>query len=71
MLTTDARGVFVIAPTPFADDGTIDERSIDSMVDAFAAAGATGITVLGMMGEAPKLDAAEALAVAGRVVRRA
>ena len=66
-----ARGVYVIAPTPFHDDGRIDEPSIDRMTDFFRAAGATGITVLGQMGEAPKLDAAEALAVAQRVIRRA
>ena len=41
------------------------------MTDFFLAAGVTGITVLGQMGEAPKLDQAEALDVAGRVIRRA
>ncbi len=71
MSLATARGVYVIAPTPFFDDGRIDEVSIDRMTDFFVAAGATGITVLGQMGEAPKLDAAEALAVATRVIRRA
>jgi 4-hydroxy-tetrahydrodipicolinate synthase len=66
-----ARGVYVIAPTPFEDDGRVDDASIDRMTDFFRAAGATGITVLGQMGEAPKLDAAEALAIAARVIRRA
>jgi 4-hydroxy-tetrahydrodipicolinate synthase len=40
------------------------------MTDFFGAAGCTGITVLGQLGEAPKLDAGEALAVASRVLRR-
>jgi 4-hydroxy-tetrahydrodipicolinate synthase len=71
MLDTTARGVYVIAPTPFHPDGRVDEASIDSMVDAYAAAGADGITVLGIMGEAPKLEAKEALDVAKRVIRRA
>ncbi len=71
MLDSTARGVYVIAPTPFSPDGRVDEASIDRMVDAFGEAGASGIMVLGMMGEAPKLDAAEAVAVAARVVRRA
>ncbi|MDB5592125.1 dihydrodipicolinate synthase family protein [Enterovirga sp.] len=71
MLDHTATGVFVIAPTPFHEDGRIDQGSIDRMVDAFAAAGVAGVTVLGMMGEAPKLDAEEALAVARQVVRRA
>jgi 4-hydroxy-tetrahydrodipicolinate synthase len=71
MNLAQARGVYVIAPTPFHDDGRVDDASIDRMTDFFRAAGATGITVLGQMGEAPKLDAAEALAVAARVIRRA
>jgi 4-hydroxy-tetrahydrodipicolinate synthase len=70
-LDASASGVFVIAPTPFHDDGRIDDASTDRMVDFFAEAGCTGITVLGQMGEAPKLDHEEALAVAARVVRRA
>ena len=71
MLDSSAAGVFVIAPTPFHDDGRIDDRSIDRMVDFFLEAGVTGITVLGQMGEAPKLDAGEAVDVAARVIRRA
>jgi 4-hydroxy-tetrahydrodipicolinate synthase len=66
-----AAGVYVIAPTPFFDDGRVDDASVDRMTEFFVGAGATGITVLGQMGEAPKLDAAEALAIAGRVIRRA
>lgn len=33
-------------------------------------AGATGVTVLGQLGEAPKLDAAESIAVAARFIQR-
>ena len=71
MLDHTASGVYVIAPTPFAEDGRVDERSTDRMVEFYRGAGATGITVLGIMGEAPKLDAGEALDVATRVIRRA
>ena len=71
MSLSNARGVYVIAPTPFLDDGRVDTASIDRMTDFFLAAGVTGITVLGQMGEAPKLDQAEALDVAERVIRRA
>jgi 4-hydroxy-tetrahydrodipicolinate synthase len=71
MLDSAAQGVFVIAPTPFHPDGRIDDASTDRMTDFFRETGATGITVLGIMGEAPKLDAPEALAVASRVIRRA
>lgn len=70
MLDTSAQGVFAIAPTPFHDDGRIDERSTDRMVDFYREVGCTGITVLGIMGEAPKLEPQEALDVASRVIRR-
>jgi 4-hydroxy-tetrahydrodipicolinate synthase len=63
-------GVCVIAPTPFHPDGRIDTDSIDRMTDFYGAAGCSGITVLGQLGEAPKLDADEALAVATQVIRR-
>ncbi len=69
-LTNQAHGVFAIAPTPFHEDGRIDEASIDRMADFYQAAGCTGITVLGIMGEAPKLDQQEAIQVAARVIRR-
>ena len=70
-LDSTARGVFPIAPTPFQADGSIDFASVDRMTDFYRGCGATGLTVLGVMGEAPKLDGAEALAVAVRFIRRA
>jgi len=70
-LTAQAAGTFAIAPTPFHDDGRIDERSIDRLADFYAEVGCEGVTVLGIMGEAPKLDAAEAAQVAIRFVKRA
>lgn len=63
-------GVFAIAPTPFGPDGAVDAASIDRLVDFYAEAGCSGITALGILGEAPKLDAAEAADVAARFVRR-
>src|ERR1700710_2592603 len=70
-LTAQAAGTFAIAPTPFHDDGRIDEKSIDGLTDFYAEVGCDGVTVLGILGEAPKLDAAEAEAVAIRFVKRA
>jgi len=67
---TQARGVFPIAPTPFTDDGAIDFASIDRLCNFYLKAGATGVTVLGQLGEAPKLDAAESIAVAARFIQR-
>ena len=71
MLDESAKGVFTIAVTPFLPDGAVDFDSIDRMVDAYTARGATGLTILGMMGEAGKLSAEESVAVVKRVIARA
>jgi 4-hydroxy-tetrahydrodipicolinate synthase len=71
MSPNPVKGVYVIAPTPFHEDGRVDEPSADRMTDFFVECGVTGITVLGQMGEAPKLEQQEALAVASRVIHRA
>jgi len=63
-------GVYTIAPTPFQADGRLDWTSVDSMVDFYETCGIDGMTILGIMGEAPKLDAAEALDFVKRVVGR-
>jgi 4-hydroxy-tetrahydrodipicolinate synthase len=70
-LTHKAAGTFAIAPTPFHDDGRIDDKSIDRLTDFYAEVGCDGVTVLGILGEAPKLDATEAEQVAIRFVKRA
>jgi 4-hydroxy-tetrahydrodipicolinate synthase len=71
MLTVDAKGVFPIAPTPFLAGGAIDMSSVDRMIDHYVAAGADGCTILGIMGEAPKLDYDEAIGFVARCVARA
>jgi 4-hydroxy-tetrahydrodipicolinate synthase len=70
-LDTSASGVYSIAPTPFNQDGSIDWNSVDRMTDFYFEAGCNGFTILGVLGEAPKLDAEEALALASRVIKRA
>src|SRR5256884_6041253 len=70
-LTAKAAGTFAIAPTPFHDDGRIDEKSIDRLTDFYAEVGCDGVTVLGILREAPTLDAGEAEQVAVRFVKRA
>ena len=70
MLDRSAKGVFVIAPTPFLPDGSLDLESADRMTDAFLAAGASGMTLLGVMGEAPKLTQEESVAFVDRVLKR-
>lgn len=66
-----AAGVYVIAATPFHPDGRIDTSSIDRLTDFYIASGASGITALGVMGEAPKLDADESLSLVRQMVKRA
>ena len=70
-LDNKADGVYAIAPTPFHDNGAIDWTSVDRMTGFYFEVGCDGLTVLGVLGEAPKLDAEEALALAGRVMKRA
>ena len=68
MLTHEAHGVYPIAPTPFHPDGSLDLGSTDRLAAHYAAIGADGVTVLGIMGEAPKLEPAEALQITGRFI---
>ena len=70
-LTSGAKGVFPIAPTPFHDDGRIDSASIDKLIDFYLACGSTGVTVLGQLGEAPKLEHTESVAIAKQFIARA
>ena len=69
-LDETAKGVFIISATPFRDDGALDWDSVDRLTDFYLGAGVDGITVLGMMGEAPKLTREEQVCFVGRVLRR-
>ena len=60
-LDSSAAGVFPISPTPFLPDGAIDWASADKLFAFYDAIGSDGVTVLGIMGEAPKLEPGEAL----------
>ncbi len=60
-LSEDTAGVYIISATPFADDGALDLDSADRLVEFYVEKGVSGITILGMMGEAPKLAPDESL----------
>ncbi len=60
-LDSSAAGVFPISPTPFLPDGAIDWASAEKLFAHYDAIGSDGVTVLGIMGEAPKLEPGEAL----------
>ncbi|NRQ17600.1 dihydrodipicolinate synthase family protein [Ensifer sesbaniae] len=68
--STQSKGVYAIATTPFHDDGSIDFNSIDKLTDFYEESGCTGVTILGIMGEAPKLEPEESRAIVKRVVSR-
>ena len=71
LLDHTAQGVYAIAATPFTPEGAVDAASVDRMTDFYLSCGVSGMTILGMMGEAPKLDPAESFAITKQVVRRA
>jgi 4-hydroxy-tetrahydrodipicolinate synthase len=71
LLNESAKGVYVIAATPFTDNGGIDLASIDRAIDSYIGCGVQGITILGMMGEAAKLSEDESRSVASRMLARA
>ena len=66
LLDEAARGVFIIAVTPFADNGALDLEEPGAADRLLIDAGVHGITVLGMMGEAQKLTYDEACLVIQR-----
>ena len=69
-ITTDASGVFIVSVTPFDRQGAVDTPSLKRLVDFYLEAGVSGITVLGMMGEAQKMTPQEARDVTGAVIDR-
>ncbi|WP_410813367.1 dihydrodipicolinate synthase family protein [Micromonospora sp. 067-2] len=68
---TTLRGTWYISPTPFTDQNHVDEDSLTRLVDAATEWGVDGITILGVMGEAADLTAAERDSVLTTVARAA
>ena len=69
-LAASAKGAYLIAITPFAENGALDLTSTDQMVDFYLAKGASGLTILGILGEATKLTAEESKLFTKRVLQR-
>jgi len=65
-----AEGVYLITVTPFKDNGELDLPSTDRMVDFCLDRGVTGLTILGIMGEATKLTAEESRQFVRQVLAR-
>lgn len=69
-LNETAQGVYLITVTPFKDNGELDLPSTDRMVDFCLERGVTGLTILGIMGEATKLTAEESRLFVRQVLNR-
>lgn len=69
-LDASAQGVYLITVTPFTDAGDLDLASTDRMVDFCIDSGVTGLTILGIMGEATKLTAEESRLFVKQVLGR-
>ncbi len=69
-LDETARGVYIISATPFLEDGSLDLESTDRLADFYIEQGVSGITVLGMMGEAQKMAPEESEAFLLRMLKR-
>jgi 4-hydroxy-tetrahydrodipicolinate synthase len=65
------RDVWNIVPTPFTDDDELDLSSLNTLTDFVVSTGVTGMTILGVLGEASKLSDAERSALIEGVLRRA
>ena len=70
LINEETSGVFIISATPFAEDGSIDFASAEQLVEFYIGHGVSGITILGMMGEANKLTAEESDAFMTHMLRR-
>jgi 4-hydroxy-tetrahydrodipicolinate synthase len=70
ILNEAAQGVYLITVTPFKDNGELDLPSTDRMVDFCLERGVTGLTILGIMGEATKLTAEESRLFVRQVLAR-
>lgn len=69
-LSEAASGVYIISATPFFESGAIDYASAERLVEFYLEKGVSGLTILGMMGEATKLSFEEARDFATFMLRR-
>jgi 4-hydroxy-tetrahydrodipicolinate synthase len=53
------KGIYNITPTPFQDDGSLDEASMKRLTEFLIGKGVHGMTILGVLGEYDKVSDAE------------
>ena len=64
------KGIFPVLPTPFCDDGSIDEAAMARIVDFALASGVDGVVFPGFASEVDELDASERAILLALVVKR-
>ena len=66
----DEKGVIAIATTPFDEKNQIDFNSVDTLADYYLESGVSGVTILGVMGEAHKLNIDEQKSLIEHYIKR-
>jgi|TARA_B100001094_G_scaffold332341_1_gene403982 4-hydroxy-tetrahydrodipicolinate synthase len=69
-LDETASGVYIISATPFMESGELDIESTKKLIDFYIEKGVHGITILGVMGEAPKLTPEESKLFLSTVIKQ-
>lgn len=69
-LDSRADGMYVISTTPFTDSGALDLESTATLIDFYLGCKVTGMTILGIMGEAPKLTGEESMTFVNTCLKR-
>jgi 4-hydroxy-tetrahydrodipicolinate synthase len=70
-LRSDAKGVFSIVTTPFDMEDRLDLDAIGSLMEFYRTSGVNGVTLLGVMGEAPKMSSSETRALLREAIAHA
>ncbi len=70
MATRKLEGILIPMPTPFKEDGSVDESGVDALVDFYLASGVQGFFALGTHGQGMVLEIEERKRVAERIMRR-
>ena len=67
----DWSGIFHILATPFRADGSLDVEGLPHLVESVLGTGVSGLTVLGIAGEAHRLTDEERRAAMAQAARQA
>src|SRR4029453_5868400 len=68
-MTIDWSGIFHILATPFTDDAALDLDGVPTLIESVLATGVAGITILGIAGEAHRLNDEERRRMVEAVVK--